>query len=107
MIIEIIGYIAMLLLVIGVYLIRKKKYAFQCDILLTLGQIGIVINSFYFGALPAAIANAVATVFSLLNIREDLKEREKTQIIRKIRMAIWRWRLERRIKKRMKKRHSK
>ena len=46
MIFDIIGYIAMVLLPIGILLVRKENAALKSDIILELGQIGLVINSF-------------------------------------------------------------
>jgi len=67
----------MALLLCGVYLVRRKKYALQSDLALLFGQAGLVVNCFYFGAFPGAFVNAICIVLSLNNIRKDLEERKK------------------------------
>jgi len=74
MIIDLIGYVGMVSLLLGIYVVRREGWAFRSDILLIIGQSGLVINCLYYHAYPAVIANAILVVITAKNIRKDLKK---------------------------------
>lgn len=82
MIIDIIGYIGMAFLLIGIALVRKKNYALYSDLCILVGDIGLAINCFYYSAIPACIVNAIIAAMTVFNIRKDLREKKRKKIER-------------------------
>ena len=64
------------MILIGIYFIRNRKYELQVDVLMSVGQILIAVNSFYYGALPPAFLNVVGALINLNNIKTDLRRRK-------------------------------
>ena len=65
----------MIMIPFGILLVRKTNQELKSDIILEIGQIGLVLNSLYYGAIPAAVVNIVCAIIGLFNIRKDIKVR--------------------------------
>ena len=76
--IDLFGYAASAMLLLGVALVRVPKYNLQVDVMMTVGQTLLCINSSYHGAYPSALLNGVCVVLNLINIRRDLNRNGET-----------------------------
>lgn len=74
---DVVGYIGMIFLLLGIGLVRKKGYALYSDICIVIGDIGLIANCLYYGALPATLVNTIIVFLTFFNIRKDLRERRK------------------------------
>jgi len=65
---EIAGYLGMAGILIGTYLLGKKNRVIASMLAFGLGEIGLVINCAYYGAVPAALVNGICAIINAINV---------------------------------------
>jgi len=76
-IVNAIGYIGMVLLLLGIYLVRNPKRALHSDICILITDALLAVNCWFYGTIPVCIVNAIICILTVWNIKKDLKERSK------------------------------